>query len=103
MALLIKETVSKKIKIQNTNTEIPQLYGRIEYAVRQNGKSIMVVIHQYADKSFYLLEKEFSTDAPLALESIELSVSDTPSITVVHDYSKIALEEMGYEIEIVDL
>ena len=62
MGLQIKSTITKPIKISGTDIELTEVYIRIEFAGRSNGKVIEISPMTYANRQTYLEGKPLFTD-----------------------------------------
>jgi hypothetical protein len=103
MGLIIKSKESKKITIQGTSIEVPEIYGRIEFAGRADGKTLEVAIATYASKqAFKSKASVFSTTVEMGTINQNLEEGEMQSIQTAHQYAKLAYEQRGYEV-IIDL
>lgn len=101
MGLVIKPTEGKTIKIKGTDIEVPEVYGRIEFAARKDGKTIEVAISTYASKlAFEDNASVLSTDVQQGNFTVEISASESQNIDVALEYAKVALEQQGYDVTI---
>jgi hypothetical protein len=99
MGLIIKSTEDKKIVIKGTDIEMPEVYGRIEFAGRADGKTLEVAIGTYASKvAFKEKASQISTDVPQGSFSVELKEGEEQSIESALAYGKAAMEQQGYEV-----
>ena len=97
MGLIIK----KNITITGTSIEIPEVYGRIEYACRADGKRLDVNLSTYASKdAFKTGASIISTSVPMGNFSVELLENEIQSGETAHEYTKQALEQQGFEVNI---
>jgi hypothetical protein len=103
MGLIIKSTKDKKITIQGTSIEVPEVYGRLEFVGRASGTTIEVAIATYASKeAFKSGASVFSTTVEMGNINEPLKEGEVQSVETAHEYAKIAYEQRGYEV-IVDL
>jgi hypothetical protein len=103
MGLNIKATPEKSIKIIGTDITLESVYGRLEFAGRANGKTLEIAIATYASKEAYIAgASSMSTDVPQGNMTVDIQPTEIQSIFTAHDYSKIAYDQMGYEV-IIDL
>lgn len=101
MGLIIKATEEKNIKIVGTEIELQNIYGRIEFAGRANGKTLEIAIATYASKeAFEASASAMSTDVQQGSFTVEIQETEIQSINTAHEYGKLAYEQMGYEVEI---
>ena len=101
MGLLVNATAEKKILIQGTEIEIPNVYVRLEYAARANGITLEIAITTYASKQAY---KDGAgaifTDVQQGAFVVELQEGQAQDLTSAELYSKLGLEDLGYAVEI---
>jgi hypothetical protein len=101
MGLIIKSTEDKKITIQGTAIEVPEVYGRIEFAGRADGKTLEVAISNYASKeAFESGASSLPCDVPNGSFKVELQAGELQSIETAHSYSQQAFIDLGYDVEI---
>ena len=101
MGLLVNATAEKKILIQGTEIEIPNVYVRLEYAARANGTTLEIAIATYASKqAFKDGAGAIFTDVQQGAFTVELQEGQTQDLTSAELYSKIGLENLGYSVEI---
>lgn len=103
MGLLVKSTETTKIIITGTSIELPEIYGRIEFAGRADGKTLEVALSTYASKEAYKSgASALTTNVPMGSFTTELKEGEAQSVEASHTYSKLALEQQGFEV-IIDL
>ena len=101
MGLIINSTEEKKITIQGTEIEMPNVYARLEFAGRADGKKLEVAIASYASKQAYKSgASQLSANVPQGALNVELQEGESQSVETAHKYAKIAYEQMGYEVVI---
>lgn len=99
MGLIIKNNIT----ITGTSIELPEIYGRIEFAGRADGKTLEVALSTYASKEAYKSGASvISTNVPMGSFTTELKEGEIQSVEASHTYSKLALEQQGFEV-IIDL
>lgn len=99
MGLIIKNNVT----ITGTTIELPEVYVRIEFAGRANGKTLEVAVSTYASKQAFKSDASvISTSVPMGNFSVELQEGELQSVETAHKYAKQALEQQGFEA-IIDL
>jgi hypothetical protein len=102
MGLIIKATEEKSIKIVGTDITLESVYGRIEFAGRANGRILEIAIATYASKeAFEESASAMSTDVQQGSFTVEIQPTETQSIETSHKYTKLAYEQLGYEVEIL--
>jgi hypothetical protein len=102
MGLLINGTEEKKIVITGTEIEVPNVYGRIEFAGRADGKTLEIAIATYASKdAFKSGASAFSTNVQQGNFTVEIRQGEDQSIDTALSYSKVAYEQMGYLVSVV--
>jgi hypothetical protein len=103
MGLLINSTEEKKITITGTEIEVPNVYGRIEFAGRANGRTLEIAIATYASKeAFENGASALSTDVPQGNFTVEIQPTEIQGLETAHTYGKLAYEQQGYEV-VIDL
>jgi hypothetical protein len=101
MALIITPTQEKKIHVQGTEIELPQVYNRLEFGCRPNGKSMEIAFYTYADKAAYEAGLCLPTDLPIGNLTRDIDLeTQTQSVEAAHELAKTWYEELGYEVEI---
>jgi hypothetical protein len=101
MGLIIKSTEDKKITIQGTTIELNEVYGRIEFAGRADGKTLEVAVATYASKqAFKESASQLSTNVPQGSFTVELKEGEVQSVETAHEYAKQAFEQLGFDVEI---
>ena len=100
MGLLVSATAEKKILIQGTAIELPNVYVRVEFAARENGTTLEIAATTYASKSaFDDGAGAIFTDVQQGAFSVELVEGQAQDLTSAELYSKLAFEQMGYTVE----
>ena len=93
--------ISGKITITGTEIEVPNVYGRIEFAGRADGKTLEVAVATYASKSaFESGASALSTNVQQGSFNAEILPTELQSIDTAHEYSKQAFEQLGYTVKI---
>ena len=100
MGLLIKEKGTKKITISGTEITLPQVYVRLEFAGRADGKTLEISMSTFASKETYTEGKMLFTDVPQGNITVEILPTESQSVEVAHNYAKDAYVQMGYNVEI---
>jgi hypothetical protein len=102
MALIIKPTENKKIVIAGTTLELPEIYVRLEFAARADGKKIEVAFLHHTTKETYLQGIYIHTNVKDETNQnlfVELLETETQSVETAHKYAKLAFEQLGYTVE----
>lgn len=103
MGLLVNATADKKITIQGTEIEIPNVYVRLEFAGRADGKTLEVNVSTYASKDAFKNNASLlSTNVPIGSFSTEILQEEYQGIETAHKYAKLALEQQGFDV-VIDL
>ena len=103
MGLIIKSTEEKTITIQGTTIEVPEVYSRLEFAGRADGKTLEIAVATYASKeAFESGASALSTNVPMGNLTIEIQPNEVQGLDTAHEYGKIAFENAGYNV-IIDL
>jgi len=100
MALIVKETSDKKITISGTKITLPQIYVRLEFAGRADGKTLEVSMASFSSKETFLEGKLLFTDVPQGNINVEILPTEAQSVEIAHKYAKEAYVQMGYSVEI---
>ena len=99
MGLLVSATAEKKILIQGTEIELPSVYVRLEYAGRANGITLEIAASTYASKeAFKDGAGAIFTDVQQGAFSVELEAPQMQDLASAELYSKMAFEQMGYDV-----
>lgn len=102
MGLLIKSTEEKKIVIQGTEIELPNIYARLEFVGRACGKKLEIAFYTFASKNAFKQNcSPLSTSVAqgcLTVELLETEVQDLPTADL---YAKKGFEKLGFEVEII--
>ena len=102
MGLLVSATAEKKILIQGTEIELPNVYVRVEYSARANGTTLETAMATYASRqAFKDGASVLLTDVPMSNIVSELTEGQTQDLSSAELYSKLNYEELGYLVEIV--
>lgn len=102
MALIIKGTENKEIKIAGTDLSIPEVYGRVEFVGRSNGQTLEIAVITYVSKDTYLQNKPVYTDIPNGNFNATLEAGEDQSVETAHKYGKLGFEQLGFEV-VIDL
>lgn len=93
--------ISGKITITGTEIVVPNVYGRIEFAGRADGKTLEVAVATYASKlAFTSGASALSTTVQQGTFNAEILPTELQSIDTAHEYGKQAFEQLGYTVEI---
>ena len=101
MAILIKETAEKPIIIDGTTLELAEVYGRIEFVGRADGKTMEIAVAIYTNEATYVMNKPVFTDIPIGNINATLDDTEQQTIEVAHKYAQIAYQQLGYNVEII--
>ena len=101
MALIIKPTQDKKIYVQGTEIELPQVYNRIEFGCRPNGTTMEMVFYIYSNLEAYVLGSMVLTDLPTQNLIADINpATQVQGLEAAHELSKTYYEDLGYEVTI---
>lgn len=102
MALIISATSEKKIIINGTETEIPSVYNRLEYAARIDGITIEIANFLFSNKTFFDNRIPIGVDVPTEniVAVVDIEKGESQSLQAAEKYAKIAYESLGYEVTI---
>jgi len=97
MGIFIRSTVDKKIKISGTDIELNEVYGRIDFVGRQDGKNLEIATTTYVSKQTYTEGKPIFTDIPQGNFYTQLQETEEQSVQTALLYAKLGFEQLGYE------
>ena len=97
MGIFIRPTVDKKIKISGTDFELNEVYGRIDFVGRQDGKNLEIATTTYVSKQTYTEGKPIFTDIPQGNIYTQLQETEEQSVQTALLYAKLGFEQLGYE------
>jgi hypothetical protein len=97
MGIFIRPTVDKKIKISGTDIELNEVYGRIDFVGRQDGKNLEIATTTYVSKQTYVDGKPIFTDIPQGNFYTQLQAGEEQTVQTALIYAKLGFEQMGYE------
>lgn len=100
MAIIIKPTEEKKIFISGTTLELPEVYGRIEFAARADGKTLEINVGTFVNKAEFEAGNRVAVNIPSGNIMATLEEAEEQSIETAHKYAKLAYEQAGYEVTI---
>jgi hypothetical protein len=101
MGLLIKQNGDKKITIEGTSIELPEIYLRIAFNAKVDGKTCEVALYPFASEAMFLEGKTLFTNVPTANLYVVVDKGETQSIDAVLSHLKTYYEtELGYIVEI---
>lgn len=100
MGLLIKSTEDKKILIEGTEIEVPQVYGRVEFLSNKDGKTMEAQCFIYANKAAMTQNKFLFTNIGMPAIKIQLGEDETQGLPMALSYMAGYLVSQGYEVEI---
>lgn len=104
MGLVIKPQGEKKITIKGTEIEMPEVYGRIEFGCRKDGKTIEVAVSTYASKqAFKDGASVITTSVQQGNFVVELQEGELQTVDVALAYTKTALEQQGYDVTLASV
>ena len=100
MGLLIKSTENQKIVIAGTEIEMQEIYGRLEFAGRADGKTLEIAVTTYASKAAYKKgASALTTNVPQGNLNAELLEGEKQGVDEVHAYAVKAFNQLGFECE----
>lgn len=101
MALIIKPTQDKKIHVQGTEIELPQVYNRIEFGCRPNGITMEMAFYTYANSTAYASGSMLPSDIPTQNLVTDIDPeTQVQGLEAAHDLSKTYYTDLGYDVEI---
>lgn len=101
MGLIITSTETKKIVITGTEIELPNVYGRVEFAARANGITLEISLATFASlEAFEAKASVITTSVPMGNLNVELTTGQGQDLNTSLLYMKAALEQEGYNVVI---
>lgn len=97
MGIYIRPTQEKKIKISGTDIELNEVYGRIDFVGRQDGKNLEIATTTYVSKQNYTEGKPIFTDIPQGNFYIQLQEGEEQTVQIALLYAKLGFDQLGYE------
>jgi len=97
MGIFIRPTQEKKIKISGTDIELNEVYGRIDFVGRQDGRNLEIATTTYVSKQTYTEGKPIFTDIPQGNFYTQLQETEEQSVQTALLYAKLGFEQLGYE------
>jgi hypothetical protein len=101
MGLLVKSTADKKIKISGTDFELEQVYARISFVAKPNGREMEIAFGIFASYEMFLEGKILFTNIPEVNFNAVLPEGVEQSTSSALEQAKLGFEQMGYVCEIV--
>ena len=102
MGLIIKATENLKINISGTELELTEVYGRLEFTAKADGKTLDIYTTTYVSKTTFNEGRVVSTDVPIRVISVAIEETEQQTIQTAHKYAELTYEQLGYEV-IIDL
>ena len=101
MALIISPTEEKKIYVQGTTIELPQVYNRLEFGCRPNGIAMEISFYTYESKTAYESGSSVPTDIPTGNLNKDIDpLTQVQSVESAHELAKTYYEGLGYNVVI---
>jgi hypothetical protein len=99
MALILTPTEEKRIFVTGTTIEIPEIYLRLEFTCRANGKTLEIYSSTYVNKQAYLDGNSVPVNIPLNSVIADIdTLTQIQSVQVAHDLAKAQYEALGYTV-----
>ena len=101
MALIIKPKDKNVIEIPGADIQLKELYVRIEFAGRADGKSIEFAPMGFLSKAKFDEGKPVTTN--LVMQTLSTPIDTTvekQSVETAHKYAKLYFEQLGYDVTI---
>jgi hypothetical protein len=99
MGLIIISTETKKILITGTQIELPNLYGRVEFAARADGKTLEIALSTFASlEAFENNASVITTNVPMGNLTVKIEPTQSQDLTTSLLYMKAVLEQDGYAV-----
>jgi len=101
MALIILPTQDKKIYVQGTLIELPQVYNRIEFGCRPNGTTMEMAFYTYADRAAFEANSNLPSDIPTQNLVADIDpLTQVQGLEAAHALSKTYYEGLGYQVTV---
>lgn len=100
MGLIIKPTETKKILIDGTEIELPQVYGRVEFKSDKDGVTMEVCCTIYASKNAFTQGKFLFTNVGMPVIKVELGNGEMQGTETALSYMAGYLTSQGYEVDV---
>lgn len=100
MAILIKSTKDKAILIAGTDIKMTDVYGRLTFVGKADGKTMEIAVDTFASPATFAEGKPLFTDIQSGNVNATLDAGEVQSIETAHKYAAMAYESLGYEVEI---
>lgn len=101
MALIITPTTEKKIYVQGTTIELPQVYNRLEFGCRPNGIAMEITFYTYETIEAYTSGSSVPTDLPTGNLNKDIDpLTQVQSVESAHELAKTWYESLGYIVTI---
>jgi hypothetical protein len=101
MALIITPTEEKKIYVQGTTIELPQVYNRLEFGCRPNGIAMEIAFYTYETLEAYTSGSSVPTDIPTGNLNANIDpLTQVQSVDSAHELAKTYYEDLGYSVTI---
>lgn len=102
MALIIKATETLKINISGTELELIEVYARLEFVAKADGKTLEIYTTTYLNKNTFEDGRIVSTNTPTQVINVAIEPTEQQSLETAHNYAKAFYEQLGYEV-VIDL
>lgn len=104
MALQLEPTLTKVIKLHNTDIELTSIYLRFSYTVLPQGSIVRCSSKAYQDKSKYQSKSPIAVSLPLSEIDIKIDVAtEVADMAIVHKKLQEYYQNLGYTVTILDI
>jgi hypothetical protein len=101
MALILKPKGEATIDIPGADISFKELYVRIEFAGRMDGKLLEIAPMSFMNRDKFIEGKPIVTNVPTTGFHVNIDVEiEAQSLETAHKYAKKRFEELGYEVSI---
>jgi hypothetical protein len=97
MALIIKKTEEKSIKIIGSNIELNDVYCRVGFKSFPNGKTMDIDVEFFLNRDMYISGERIFVDIHDGNLLINISDLETQNLDVAQSYLIERYTELGYE------
>jgi len=102
MGVLIQSTEQSNIVIKGTEIELPNVYGRIEFAGRADGKTMEIAVTTYASKEAFKQDASvLTTNVAQGSIVVELEDNESQSLDTALAYVQNAYSQLNFDTEII--
>lgn len=99
MGLKVQKKLENKVLIKGTTIELQEVYVRLEFAGRKDGKTLEISVETYIDKeTFKAGGSVVVTNIPMGNLTVNLLEDEDQGIERAHFYAAKAIEDAGFTV-----